>query len=254
MAVHPARVPAVQVSSCSVSMDNNCILFFIKSPERGQVKRRIAVCLGETVATEIYSSFVLDALAMLDTCKARSLVCFYPPAAKEKIVVWLGRQYTYLPQRGTDLGQRMKNGFTDAFDRGFKRVVIVGSDMPDLPRDVIEDAFESLKTRDAVLGPSFDGGYYLIGFQHDTFQPQAFEGIRWGTETVLQATISYLHSTGLSLHTLRPWNDIDTVADLKDLFQRNRQTAFSDSQTISYLRGVKSTLDSCTTTEDRSQH
>ena len=222
-----------------MSREHNCILFFIKSPERGQVKRRLAACLGEAVATELYSSFVLDSLAMLDTCEARSLVCFYPPKRKKTIMAWLGRQYSYLPQRGRDLGQRMKNGFTDAFERGFKRAVIVGSDIPDLPRDVIEGAFELLTTRDAVLGPSFDGGYYLIGFKHETFQPQAFEGIQWGSETVFKATTSYLRAKGLSLHTLRPWNDIDTVTDLKDLYQRNRRTAFSASQTISYLWGSR---------------
>jgi len=237
-----------------MSIERNCILFFIKSPEPGQVKRRLAASLGETAATELYSTFVLDTLTTLDTCGANLLVSFYPPEAKKSIAAWLGSHYSYLPQRGGDLGQRMKNGFIDAFDRGFERVVIVGSDIPDLPRDVIEGAFKSLQTGDAVLGPSFDGGYYLIGFKCDTFQPQAFEGIRWGTETVLQATTSYLRTKGLSLHTLRPWNDIDTVADLKDLFQRNRETAFSASQTISYLWGVKSTLDACNTTHDRSQN
>jgi rSAM/selenodomain-associated transferase 1 len=216
-------------------MENNCLLFFIKSPERGQVKRRLAACLGETVATELYSTFVLDALATVDACGVPVTVCFYPPEAKKRIVAWLGKHYSYLPQRGTDLGERMKNGFIHAFDRGFQHVIIVGSDIPDLPRDLIEGAFESLTTRDAVLGPSFDGGYYLIGFKRDTFQSQAFEGIRWGTETVLQATIHRLRTKGLSLHTLPTWNDIDTLADLKDLFQRNRQTAFSSSQTISYL-------------------
>jgi rSAM/selenodomain-associated transferase 1 len=228
-----------------MSVAQNCILFFIKSPERGQVKRRLAASLGETVATELYSTFVIDALATLDTCRARVVVCFYPPEKERSIVAWLGRHHSYLPQRGEDLGQRMRNAFIDAFDRGFQQVIIVGSDIPDLPRAVIEDSFESLQTRDAVFGPSFDGGYYLIGFKRHTFQPQAFEGIVWGTETVFQATIDRLRTKGLSLRTLPTWNDIDTLADLKDLFQRHRQTAFSSSQTISYLWGVKSTLDSC---------
>jgi len=238
-----------------MSVDRNCILFFVKFPEPGQVKRRLAASLGARVATELYSTFVLDALATLDTCGASLLVSFYPPEAEKSIVAWLGSHYSYLAQRGADLGQRMKNGFIDAFDRGFQQVIIVGSDIPDLPRNVIEGAFESLQTEDAVLGPSFDGGYYLIGFKCDTFQPQAFEGIVWGTETVYQSTIDLLRNKGLSLHTLPTWNDIDTVNDLKDLLQRNRQTAFSSSQTISYLldRGVKSTLDSCNATEDRSQ-
>ena len=239
-----------------MSMEHNCILFFIKSPEPGQVKRRLAASLGETVATQLYSTFVLDSLATLDTCGVNLLLSFYPPEAKKSMVAWLGCHYAYLPQRGADLGQRMKNAFIDAFDRGFQQVIIVGSDIPDLPRNVIEDAFDSLQTRDAVLGPSFDGGYYLIGFKRDTFQPQAFEGIRWGTETVFQETIDRLRTKGLSLHTLPTWNDIDTVNDLKGLLQRNRQTAFSSSQTISYLldRGGTSAFDSCSTTEDRSQN
>jgi rSAM/selenodomain-associated transferase 1 len=216
-------------------MEKNCILFFIKSPERGQVKRRLAACLGETVATELYSTFVLDALTTVDNCGVPLMVCFYPPESRKRIVEWLGLHYSYLPQRGTDLGQRMKNGFLDAFDRGFQHVIIVGSDIPDLPRDIIAVAFESLTTRDVVLGPSFDGGYYLIGFKRDTFFPQAFEGILWGTQTVLQETINCLRTKRLSLHTLPAWNDIDTVTDLKDLFHRNRQTAFCSSQTISYL-------------------
>jgi hypothetical protein len=241
-------------------MERNCILFFIKSPEPGQVKRRLAASLGETAATELYSTFVLDTLTTLDTCGANLLVSFYPPEAKKSIAAWLGSHYSYLPQRGGDLGQRMKNGFIDAFDRGFERVVIVGSDIPDLPRDVIEGAFKSLQTGDAVLGPSFDGGYYLIGFKCDTFQPQAFEGIVWGTETVYQTTIDFLRTKGLSLQTLPTWNDIDTVNDLKDLFQRNRQTAFSSSQSFAYLidnpsvRGGTSTPDSCNTTDDMSQN
>jgi len=242
-----------------MSMDNNCILFFIKSPERGKVKRRLAASLGETVATELYSTFVLDALTTIDNCGAPITVCFYPPEAKKSIVAWLGRHYSYLPQRGTDLGQRMKHAFIDAFDRGFQRVIVVGSDIPDLPRDVIEGAITSLKTRDAVTGPSFDGGYYLIGFKRDTFQPQAFEGIFWGTETVFQATIHCLRTNGLALHTLPTWNDVDTVADLKDLFRRNRQTPFSSSQTFSYLldnaaiQESMSRVDSCKSTEYRSQ-
>jgi rSAM/selenodomain-associated transferase 1 len=218
-----------------MSVDQNCILFFVKSPEQGKVKRRLAASLGETVASALYTSFVFDALATLDTCGARVVVCFSPPEARKSVVAWLGQHYVYMPQKGADLGQRMKNAFIDAFDRGFQQVLIVGSDIPDLPRNVIEDAFAFLKNRDAVLGPSFDGGYYLIGFKRSTFTPLAFEEIGWGAETVLQETIDRLRTKGLSLHTLPTWNDIDTLADLKDFFQRNRQTAFSSSQTISYL-------------------
>ena len=242
-----------------MSVDRNCILFFVKSPEQGKVKRRLAASLGETVAAALYTSFVVDALATLDTCGARVVVCFSPPEARKSVVAWLGQHYAYMVQRGGDLGQRMKNGFIDAFDRRFQQVIIVGSDIPDLPGNVIEEAFESLMKRDAVLGPSFDGGYYLIGFRRDTFTPRAFEGIGWGTETVFQETIDRFRTKGLSLHTLPTWNDIDTLPDLKDFFKRNRNTGFSSSQTISYLleneaiQDSISMVESCRSTGCRSQ-
>lgn len=216
-------------------MDHNCILFFVKYPERGQVKRRLAASLGEVVATEIYAAFVLDSLATLDTCRARVMVCFYPPSAKKRIISWLGRHHAYLPQRGGDLGQRMKNGLQDAFDRGFQQAVIVGSDIPDLPAEVIESALASLNTRDAVVGPSVDGGYYLIGFRHDTFLPQAFEGIAWGTETVYKETVTILENRDLAVASLPRWNDIDTAEDLKELLYRSRHTPFCSSKTISCI-------------------
>ena len=97
-----------------MSVEQNCILFFVKSPERGDVKKRLAVSLGETVTAALYTAFVFDALATLDTCRASLVVCFSPPEARKSMVAWLGQQYRYMPQRGVDLGQRMKNGFIDA--------------------------------------------------------------------------------------------------------------------------------------------
>lgn len=216
-------------------MNSSCILFFVKYPERGQVKRRLAAVLGESVATELYTHFVVDALTMMKTCGVSVVVCFHPPDAGKRVVAWLDDNYLYLPQRGADLGQRMKNSLIDAFERGFQQAVIVGSDIPDLPGDRITRAFEVLAARDAVVGPSGDGGYYLIGLKHDTFLPQAFEGIPWGTATVFDATVNCLRTYGRSLDVLPPWNDIDTIADLRDFFQRNRKTGFSSSHTISYL-------------------
>ena len=86
-----------------------------------------------------------------------------------------------------------------------------------------------------VIGPSFDGGYYLIGFRHDTFLPEAFDGICWSTETVFSETLTIVKNAGRRLYILPRWNDIDTCNDLEDLIERNQNTDFRRSMTFSYL-------------------
>jgi hypothetical protein len=87
-----------------------------------------------------------------------------------------------------------------------------------------------------VLGPSFDGGYYLIGFRDDTFLPAVFEGISWGSSTVFQNTLEGIKNAGCNVSLLPIWGDVDTIVDVKNLVRRNRDTAFKSSYTISYLR------------------
>jgi len=111
----------------------------------------------------------------------------------------------------------MKNGFMGALAVNFKRVVLIGSDIPDLPLEFIEEAFRSLNENDTVIGPSFDGGYYLIGFKDKKFSPRAFKGIPWGTNRVFEDTMKILKREGLTVHTLQPRRDIDTIEDLKSL-------------------------------------
>jgi len=122
-----------------------------------------------------------------------------------------------MPQHGRDLGERMKNGFLDGFAKGYKRVVLIGSDIPDLPKNSIEEAFQSLEETDAVIGPAFDGGYYLIGFRQSAFSSQVFEEINWGTATVFDETMKKLKRLRRSVHTLPRLRDIDTVEDLNHL-------------------------------------
>jgi hypothetical protein len=111
----------------------------------------------------------------------------------------------------------MRNGFTEAFEMSFKRVVLIGSDIPDMLLEFIEEAFTSLKKKDAVIGPALDGGYYLIGFKEKTFSPQVFEGMAWGTETVFDETMQALKKLHRKIHTLPYQRDIDTVEDLRNL-------------------------------------
>jgi glycosyltransferase A (GT-A) superfamily protein (DUF2064 family) len=111
----------------------------------------------------------------------------------------------------------MRNAFIEAFEMGFRRVVLIGSDIPDLPLDFIEEAFTSLKESDVVIGPAYDGGYYLIGFKDKTFSPQIFEGITWGTKNVFDQTMKKLKRSRRVVHILPYHRDIDTMDDLRNL-------------------------------------
>ena len=220
----------------------DCILFFAKYPEKGEVKKRLSAVLGDDLTVELYKNFVIDSLVTLKESSAQLLLCCYPPNSQKEFMEWLDVHHDFLPQQGADLGQRMKTCFVHAFDRGFQFVIAIGSDIPDLPCEFIKEALSSLKTHDVVIGPSFDGGYYLIGFRENKFIPEAFDGIDWGTHTVFHDTLTVLQNARCKVHTLPKWSDIDTIADLKHLIDRNQNTEFRNSKTISYLSKIAGLL------------
>jgi len=201
----------------SMKLDDRCLLFFVKYPEKGKVKSRLAAVIGDDSAVSLYKNLVAQMLSTLKEGTFPLYICFFPKNAQKPIKNWLGREYRYIPQNGKDLGERMRNGFIGGFAMGYKRVVLIGSDIPDLPMKYIEEAFKSLKEMDAVIGPAFDGGYYLIGFNLNTFSPQVFEGIVWGTENVFEETMRKLKRFRRVVYTLPYQRDIDTAEDLKRL-------------------------------------
>jgi rSAM/selenodomain-associated transferase 1 len=196
-------------------LDDRCLLFFIKNPEKGKVKTRLASAIGDKMAVKLYKRFLLEMLFTLNEGTFIFYLCYSPESPLSSLKDWLGDRYLFMPQTGEDLGERMKNGFLEAISMNFKRVVLIGSDIPDLPLEFIEEAFHSLQEKDAVIGPALDGGYYLIGFRKETFSPRVFEGIRWSTESVFERTLNVLEQEGRTVHTLRALRDIDTVEDLR---------------------------------------
>ena len=213
----------------------NCVLFFVKYPVAGQVKTRLAEQLGPDAAVDLYRSFVTDSLTALENLDAHLKIAIYPPDSESRFKQWLGEKYCYIPQIGSDLGQRMKNAFRRTFSEGFNKVVVIGSDSPDLPAEYLELAFGALDTNNVVIGPSSDGGYYLIGFTKDKFLPEVFNRIRWSTEKVFEQTTNTLKNYKLKLYLLPLWHDVDTSADLDELIERNRRTAFSQSKTFTSI-------------------
>jgi rSAM/selenodomain-associated transferase 1 len=202
-------------------LDDRCLLIFVKNPERGKVKSRLAAVIGADSAVRLYKNLVVQMLSTLNGGTFPLYVCFSPKNAQKPIKNWLGTTYRYIPQNGKDLGERMRNGFIEAFEMGFKRVVLIGSDIPDLPLEFIEEAFITLNKNDAVIGPAFDGGYYLIGLKDQTFFPHLFEGIAWGTESVFTETTKKLKRRRRTVYTLPHLRDIDRAKDLKYLISSN---------------------------------
>lgn len=218
------------------AQEDSCILFFVKYPDVGQVKTRLSSELGNEAVVSLYKDFILDMLSTIEKLGLPIEIFYRPDSAKEKLASWLGQQYSYVPQRGEDLGERMRNASLHAFNKNFSRVVIIGSDIPDLPADFLREAFLSLESRDAVIGPAGDGGYYLIGFTRTSFLPEVFENISWSSDSVFNQTVSILKQYKRKVYLLPQWHDVDTSADLKSLLLRNRNTDFEQSRTFSFLK------------------
>jgi len=211
------------------------ILLFVKYPEKGKVKLRLSRDLDEDIVLELYRCFVQDTLVTIKKIDVPFFICFHPPDAQSKFQDWLGSTLQFLPQRGNDLGARMKNSFIEAFIKGFRKAILIGSDSPDLPEDIIIQAFNILQTKDIVIGPTIDGGYYLIGFRTSTFTPSVFEKIHWSSPLVFQETMMKLKQAHRSVGLLPVWSDIDTLSDLHNLVRRTRNTSFKSSNTMTYI-------------------
>ena len=215
-----------------------CVLFYVKYPEEGQVKTRIAGTLGDERAAELYRHLVADMLGVLAGVDAPLFLCYIPAGAKKRLARWLGQGYRYVPQRGGDLGERMSNSFMYAFSRGYGRAVLIGSDIPELSVPIVRRALEALTANDAVLGPATDGGYYLIGFRREGFRPEVFAGMQWGSDRVLADTLKVLQHSGTSCALFPALDDVDTMEDLMRYYQRAAGTARESSGAYRFLQGL----------------
>jgi len=188
---------------------------FAKYWEAGSVKTRLAAAIGDAAASRIYFhglSSMLDRFASL--AEIRTLV-YWPSAHLDEFTKLAGPAWQLVPQTTGDLGNRIKNYFEAAFQNGASRVVLIGSDSPTVPRDWIRQSWQMLEQSNVVLGPSSDGGYYLVGMSQ--FAPAIFDNIRWSSAFVLTDTQSRIAEQGLSVAQLPAWYDIDIVDDLHRL-------------------------------------
>jgi rSAM/selenodomain-associated transferase 1 len=194
-------------------MGPNILLYFVKYPTPGKVKTRLAKTLGDDGAARLYRELAEDNFQAVVSLHQRgvcaAVVVFDPPEKERDVQAWLPASGEYRPQRGEGLGERLSSAFYDAFQKGARRVIAVGSDTLGLTAEIMEKGFDCLEEADVVVGPAKDGGYYLIGLSR--FRPALFQDVAWSTDRVLSQTYDIISALGLSHQTLVRLEDLDEI-------------------------------------------
>jgi rSAM/selenodomain-associated transferase 1 len=200
------------------------VVVFAKAPRAGAVKTRLCPPLSPAAAARLYRCFLLDTLDRVRAVGGITPVIAYAPRRARAFFAAAQPRMRLVPQTGSDLGARMAGTFERLFARGFTAVVMVGADSPTLPPDYLRAAVRTLGagTVDGVLGPSDDGGYYLIGLRAPC--PELFAGVPWSTGRVLAETLERGRRAGWRLGSLPGWYDVDSVEDLRRLAAELRTT------------------------------
>lgn len=189
------------------------LVIFLRYPAIGEVKTRLIPALGDTDAAHLYRRLAEHMIQRTAVLKDEMEIEFrYDGARIELFRQWLGETACYAEQGDGSLGERMSRAFADHFANGAKSVIVIGTDCPDISIHLLRETVRNLKDHDLVLGPAYDGGYYLIGLSSN--RPELFTGIRWGESSVLEKTIAVAESAGLRTALLDPLCDIDRPEDL----------------------------------------
>ena len=195
-----------------------CVIVFAKNPVPNQVKTRLVPTLSPEQAATLYTAFLVDWCDTLAKFPdVDRIIAYTPPEARSDLRALIGDDAIYIPQIGADLGERLAAATQWAAEHRYTKILLVGSDSPTLPISYISKAFTLLDSRDIVVGPSTDGGYYLIGFSTSNIAmtvPFVFEEIAWSTADVFQQTVTNIRSLKATFGLLPPWYDIDTAEDL----------------------------------------
>lgn len=200
-----------QVANFYFPTSKNALIIFTRNPELGTCKTRLAKTIGDDATLEIYKHLLKHTAETAKKISADRFV-FYSEAI-EKEDLWNPDFFKKKLQEGTDLGDRMENAFSELFQLGYEKVVIIGSDLLDLMAEIISEGFQKLNQYNYVLGPAEDGGYYLFGMKQ--LHPKIFKNKDWGTESVLHDTLKDLEKSNFYL--LETLNDIDTFEDIEGI-------------------------------------
>lgn len=193
-------------------MSDNFLIIFVKNLVPGMVKTRLAEDIGMFLALDVYQELVNNTAKVIKKVEADKVVFYSEYVEVED--PFDAEDIEYSIQHGNTLGERMQHAFQYAFDKGYTRVTIIGSDCYDLKKKHLEEAFDQLEINDIVVGPAKDGGYYLLGLNGPC--PALFEGKTYSHDKVFEELMKEAQELELEVHLLEKLNDIDTLADMKD--------------------------------------
>ena len=193
-------------------MNGPLLLVFLKNPEPGRVKTRLAAGIGDTQALAVYQRLLDLTASACDPLVVRKEAWYAQrmPLAGE----WQMPGMAARIQVGHDLGERMEHAFNEGFASGHSPVIIIGTDCPGLTSAILQEAIDAFGAHDAVIGPARDGGYYLLGLRAPF--ADVFSNKQWSTSSVLAETMTDLDRAGKRTYVLPELIDVDTEADLHD--------------------------------------
>lgn len=186
------------------------LIIFVRKPELGKVKTRLAATLGDELALKIYTKLLLHTLKITMPIPCTKFVFYFDDIDEKDI--WNNDGYIKRKQVEGDLGVKMKHAFEQVVSEGYNRICIIGSDCFELTTLTIQNALTSLKTNNIVIGPAKDGGYYLLGM--DKVYNFIFEDKQWSTNNLMQETIESIREHELSYKLLEKLTDIDEEKDV----------------------------------------
>ncbi len=186
---------------------NQLLMVFIKDSSKYPVKTRLKTSIGKNKSIWVYNQILKKTALVLKNIKTDIAVFHYNSIISKNPFKNFSKWNKI--QIGENLGKKISNAFNWGFEKGYKKIIIIGSDLWDLNEEIINTGFIELNKNKVVIGPSIDGGYYLLGLNKK--MPKIFEGIKWGTQSVLAETLKLLEHEPYILPEL---NDIDTFEDL----------------------------------------
>ena len=219
----------------------NALILFVIRPTQGQ-KNKLMPFLSYEETVDLHGCFAKDVYRKACVSGADVYVFFTPGDQKAAFRELLGEETALLPQYGSDLGQRMKNAIGAVLRMGYDKVVLMGTDIPHVHTETIQNAFDSLENKDLVICPAMDGGYYLIGMKQECASIWNIK--RYGTNTVMYDTLQHTKEENLSVSVGQMYYDIDTEADLRQLWNDIRAGAIcACPETRAYLQKLQKKLE-----------
>jgi uncharacterized protein len=211
---------------------NRTLVIMAKAPRLGAVKTRLAESLPLEAVTELYRCLLNDTIALAETLNHVEIAIMCPASDVEDLSLVVGKTVPIVPQAGQGLAAGLASVFRHFATPG-QRVIAFNSDSPHLPASVLETAFDALETCDLVVGPTYDGGYYLVGATAS--HPGLFISDGMGTANALEALLERASELHLSVRLIDAFYDIDIVADLRQLANELRLTPSRASRTAKWL-------------------